>query len=64
MGREVELPHLSLLPKFQDYDQHPEPFGLEEEIDRVLEDMVGGQWSGPLIVNRFVNDTMIEIKEI
>ena len=33
LGREVELPHLSLLPKFQDSNQHPEPFGLEEDID-------------------------------
>ena len=33
LGREVELPQLLLLPKFQDLDQHPEPFGLEEDID-------------------------------
>ena len=37
--REVELPHLLLLPNFKDPNQHPEPFGLEEDIDRVWEDM-------------------------
>ena len=39
LGREVELPHLSLLPKFQDLNQGQEPFGLEEDIHRVWEDM-------------------------
>ena len=39
LGREVELPHLSLLPKFHNPEQHSEPCGLEEDIDRVWEDM-------------------------
>ena len=37
LGREVELPHLSLLPKFHNPEQHSEPCGLEE-------DMVGRQF--------------------
>ena len=101
----MELPHLSLLPKFHNPEQHSEPCGLEEDMDRVWEEMrvadevrirrqfqsysgcqedfqVGDyvsaavllpitnlrklaiKWSGPLIINRFVNNTMIEIKEI
>ena len=97
--------HLSLLPKFDNPEQHSEPCGLEEDMDLVLEEMrvadevrirrqfrsysgrqedlqVGDyvyevvlpsiknsrklviKWSGPLIINRFVNNRMIEIKEI
>ena len=33
LGREVELPHLSILPKFNDPEQHLEPCGLEEDMD-------------------------------
>ena len=38
-GREVELPRLSILPKFNDPEQHLEPCGLEEDMDRVWEEM-------------------------
>ena len=33
LGREVELPHLSILPKFDNPEQHSEPCGLEEDMD-------------------------------
>ena len=39
LGREVEIPHLSLLPKFDNPEQHVEPCGLEEDMDRVWEEM-------------------------
>ena len=39
LDREVELPHLSLLPKFDNPEQHSEPCGLEEDMDRVWEEM-------------------------
>ena len=39
LGREVEVPHLSLLPKFDNPEQQMEPCGLEEDMDRVWEEM-------------------------
>ena len=39
LGREVEIPHLSILPKFDNPEQHVEPCGLEEDMDRVWEEM-------------------------
>ena len=39
LGREVEIPHLSLLLKFDNPEQHVEPYGLEEDMDRVWEEM-------------------------
>ena len=39
LGREVELPHLSILPKFNNTEQHSEPCGLKEDMDRVWEEM-------------------------
>ena len=33
LGREVELSHLSLFPKFHDPEQHSESCGLEEDMD-------------------------------
>ena len=39
LGREVELPHLSILPKFDNPEQHLEPCGLEEDMDQVWEEM-------------------------
>ena len=38
-GREVEIPHLSILSKFDNPEQHVEPCGLEEDMDRVWEEM-------------------------
>ena len=35
----MELPHLSLLPKFHNPEQHSEPYGLEEDMNRVWEEM-------------------------
>ena len=39
LGREVEILHLSILPKFNNPEQHVEPCGLEEDMDRVWEEM-------------------------
>ena len=39
LGREVELPHLSLLPRFDNPEQHSEPCGFEEDMDQVWEEM-------------------------
>ena len=33
LGREVELPHLSILPKFNNPEQHFETCGFEEDMD-------------------------------
>ena len=39
LGREVEVPHLTLLPRFDNPEQQVEPCGLEEDMDRVWEEM-------------------------
>ena len=36
LGGEVELPHLSMLPKFDNSEQHLEPCGLEEDMEPSL----------------------------
>ena len=36
LGRETNLPHLSLLPKFRD-DNPPQPHTLEEELDGIID---------------------------
>ena len=33
LGREVEIPHLSILTKFDNPEQHVEHCGLEEDMD-------------------------------
>ena len=96
------MPHLSLLPKFDNPEQHSEPCGLEEYMERVWEEKrvadearirrqfrsysgcqedleVGDyvyvgvlplitnsrklaiRWSGPLIINKLINDNRIEV---
>ena len=35
---EVEVPHLSFLPKFDNLEHQMEPCGLEEDMDRVWEE--------------------------
>ena len=38
LGRETDLPHLSLLPKFKnDSDPPPQPHTLEEDLDQILD---------------------------
>ena len=39
LGREVELLHLSILPKLNNPEEHSETCGLEEDMDRVWEEM-------------------------
>ena len=104
LGREVDVPHMSALPKFDNREQQ-EPCGLEEDMDRVWEEMrraddlrirrqfrayserqkdlqVGNyvyaavlpavtnsrklriRWSGPLIVDSIINETMVRVREI
>ena len=105
LGRELQIPHLSILPKFENPELNNETCGLEEDMDKVWEEMrmaddvrirrqfrayTGKQenleigdyvyaavlpsttnsrklaikWSGPLIIEQFVNETMIRIREI
>ena len=35
----MKIPHLSILPKFDNPEQQREPCGLEEDMDRVWEEM-------------------------
>jgi len=39
LGRELNLPHLSLLPKFQKEVLNTEPQSLEEELDNIITEM-------------------------
>jgi len=103
LGRELNIPHLSLLPKFVKND-NPSPHSMEEELDYILDLMrasdnvrirrqfrcyekpvddieVGDKvycaalppqgntrklqlkWSGPVLVQRIINNAMLELRE-
>ena len=105
LGREVDVPHVSVLPKFDNSEKNGEPCTLEEDMDRVWEEMrmaddvricrqlraysgrqedlqVGDyvyaavlpavtdsrklsvKWSGPLVIQEMINETMFRVKEI
>ena len=103
LGRELNIPHLSLLPKFVK-NNNPSPHSMEEELDYILdlmrasdnvrirrqfrsyeglvEDIQVGdrvycaalppqgntrklqlRWSGPVLVQKIINDAMLELRE-
>ena len=37
LGRELNLPHLSLFPKFKPENANPPPHSLEEELDFIID---------------------------